>query len=323
MVEFEDIEQAYHRIRRTVIRTPVMKSSTIDRMIGGSLFFKCENLQRGGAFKFRGAFNTLSQLSDNERQRGVIAHSSGNHAQALSLAGRTLGIGVTIVMPSDSSKVKINATKSYGANVVFCEPTLEGRETTTQELIDKHGFLLIHPYNDERIIAGAGTAAYELIQEVGDLDYIFAPVGGGGLLSGTAIATKGLSPHARVVGAEPTNADDAYRSLTSGELLLSVDPNTIADGLKTSLGTKTFPIIMKNVDEITRVSEIEIVDAMRLLWERMKLVVEPSGAVSLAAALKNREDIRDHPAGVIISGGNLDLDLLFDRFYREAQERSS
>ncbi len=323
MVELTDIKEAYERIRDIANRTPVMTSSTIDSMAGCSLYFKCENLQRGGAFKFRGAFNTLSQLSDAEAKRGVIAHSSGNHAQALSLAGRILGIEVTIVMPSNSPQVKVDATRGYGANVVFCEPTLEGRETTTQELIDKHGYPLIHPYNDERIIAGAGTAAYELIREAGVLNYVFAPVGGGGLLSGTSIATKGLLPDARVVGAEPANADDAYRSFTSGELLPSINPNTLADGLKTSLGTKTFPIIMENVDEIVRVSEIEIVDAMRLLWERMKLVVEPSGAVSLAAALKKRDDIRDHRVGVIISGGNLDLDLLFDRFYREAEERTS
>jgi threonine dehydratase len=322
MLKLADIEEAYERIRHAATRTPVMTSSTIDRMTKASVFFKCENFQRAGAFKFRGAFNTLSQLTDDEREHGVIAHSSGNHAQALSLAASILRIKVTIVMPSNSPQVKVNATKGYGANVVFCEPTLEGRESTTQELIDRHGVLLIHPYNDERIIAGAGTAAYELIQEIGELDYVFAPVGGGGLLSGTSIATKGLLPEARIVASEPANADDAYRSFTSGELIPIVNPDTIADGLKTSLGTKTFPIIMKNVDEIVRVSEIEIVDAMRLLWERMKLVVEPSGAVSLASALKKRGEIRNHRVGVIISGGNVDLDVLFDMFFREAEERS-
>lgn len=323
MVRFNDIEKAYERIRGEANKTPVMTSRTIDRMSGAEVLFKCENFQRGGAFKFRGALNTLSLLSSKERERGVIAHSSGNHAQALSLAGSLLDVRVTIVMPSTSPQVKVNATKGYGAEVVFCEPTLEARERTTQDLIDKNGFVLIHPYNDERIIAGAGTAAYEMIKEVGEVDYVFAPVGGGGLLSGTSIAAKGMLPAVEVVGAEPANADDAYRSFYSGKLVPSVNPNTIADGLKTSLGSITFSLILDNVDEIVRVSEIEIADAMRLLWERMKLVVEPSGAVSLAGVLKKREELRKNRIGVIISGGNLDLDSLFKSFDKDTEETKS
>jgi threonine dehydratase len=278
------------------------------------VFFKCENFQRAGAFKFRGAFNAVSQLSDDEKRRGVITHSSGNHAQALALASSILGVKAVVVMPRNSSKIKIDATKGYGAEVLLCEPTLESRTETAQKLIDAHGYVMIHPYNNTRVIAGAGTAALELIQEVGPLDYVLAPVGGGGLLSGTAIATKGLCPKAKVIGAEPKNADDAYRSFKTRTLHPSVNPRTIADGLRTSLGDITFEIILEKVDDIVTVSETEILAAMRILWERMKLVVEPSAAVPLAALLTIRNRTKGQRTGVILSGGNMDIDAFFQGY---------
>ncbi|MFW9845573.1 MAG: pyridoxal-phosphate dependent enzyme [Candidatus Thorarchaeota archaeon] len=314
MVDFSDIESAYERIKDSIIKTSVMTSTTIDSMTGSSVFFKCENFQRVGAFKFRGAFNAISLLTEAEKSRGVITHSSGNHAQALSLAASMQKVRCTVVMPSSSPSVKVEATKGYGAEVVMCEPTLASRESTAAELIDRHGYTLVHPYDNPSIIAGAGTAAYELIKEVGDLDWVFAPVGGGGLLSGTSIATKGLCPRAKVVAVEPKNADDAYRSFKNGKLHPSVNPRTIADGLLTSLSELTFSIIREKVDDIITVTEGEIVNAMRLLWERMKLVVEPSGAVSLAGLLQMSEDINDDQIGVILSGGNVDLERFFAQF---------
>lgn len=290
-----------------------MTSSTIDKLTDCQVFFKCENFQRAGAFKFRGAFNTVSQLTEEERKKGVIAHSSGNHAQALALAASLIGVKATIVMPKNSPQVKVNATRGYGAEVVFCENSTESRVQVADELIEKHDYVLIHPYNDERIIAGAGTAALELIEEVEDLDYIFCPVGGGGLLSGTSIATKSLCPKSVVIAVEPENADDAFRSFRDGKIYPSVNPNTIADGLRTQLGEVTFRVIQKNVDSIITVTEEEIVGAMRLLWERMKMVVEPSGAVSLAGLLKMKDELYDKRVGVIISGGNTDLTEFFSQ----------
>lgn len=314
MVAFKDIEDAYERIKDKIVKTPVMTSTTVDRLTGCEVHFKCENLQRVGAFKFRGALNTLIQLGEDEREQGVIAHSSGNHAQAVALAASMLDIKATIVMPRNSSQVKVNATRGYGAKVVFCEPTIQARETTTDSLVEKHGFTFVHPFNNPSIIAGAGTAAFEFIQEVGSLDYIFAPVGGGGLLSGTSIATKGLCPEAKAIGVEPENADDAFRSFNEKRLIPSIDPDTIADGLLTSLGDITFRIILDHVDEIVTVSEGEIISSMRTLWERMKLVVEPSGAVSLAGLLKKSGAIRGSRVGVVISGGNVDLADFFRRY---------
>ena len=311
MVGIQDVYDAHERIRDYVLWTPVMTSSTIDTLTDCQVFFKCENFQRVGAFKFRGAFNTVSQLTEKERKRGVIAHSSGNHAQALALAASLSGVKATIVMPKNSPQVKVNATRGYGAEIVFCENTTESRVQVANELIEKHDYVLIHPYNDERIIAGAGTAAMELIEEVEELDYVFAPVGGGGLLSGTSISTKGLCPESVVIAVEPANADDAYRSFRDGKIYPSVNPNTIADGLRTQLGELTFRVIQEFVDSIITVSEEEIVDAMRLLWERMKLVVEPSGAVSLAGLLKMKDELNDKRVGVIISGGNIDLTEFF------------
>jgi threonine dehydratase len=314
MVSFEDIKAAYERVRHVVVNTPVMTSTTVNRKTDAEVYFKCENFQRVGAFKFRGAFNALSLLTNDERKRGVITHSSGNHAQAIALASSILGIHATIVMPRSAPKVKQEATKGYGAEVVYCEPTLESRIATTNELIKKHGFILIHPYDNPNVIAGAGTVAYELIQEVGDLDFVFGPIGGGGLISGTSIVVKGLCPESKVIAIEPENADDAYRSFKSGKLLPSVKPDTIADGLLTSLSEQTFRIIREYVDDIITVSESEIINSMKILWERMKLVVEPSGAVSLAGLLKMANEVRKKQVGVIISGGNIELDDFFQKY---------
>ena len=264
-----------------------------------------------GAFKMRGAYNTVSQLNDEEKEAGVITHSSGNHAQALALSARLLGIKAVVIMPSNSPQVKINATKGYGAEVVLCEPTLEAREETTNALIAEHGYTLVHPYDNDNIIRGAGTAAYELIKEIGDLDFLFCPVGGGGLLSGTSIATKGACPDAKVIAVEPENADDAFKSFRAGEIVINPTSNTIADGLRTHLCERTFSIIKENVDDIILVSEQQIIDAMRFLWERMKIVVEPSGAVSLAGVLSCQVPLQGQRVGVIISGGNIDLEEFF------------
>ncbi|NHJ14385.1 MAG: pyridoxal-phosphate dependent enzyme [Candidatus Thorarchaeota archaeon] len=314
MVSLKDIQEAQSRIKDAIEHTPVMTSKTLDRLTGCEVFLKCENYQRAGAFKFRGAFNAVSLLSKEQRERGVIAHSSGNHAQALSLAASMQGVGCTIVMPSNSPSVKVEATKGYGAEVIFCEPTLQSREDTTDRLIEKHGYTLVHPYDNENVIAGAGTAALELIIEVDELDYMLAPVGGGGLLSGTSIATRGFLPKATILGVEPRNADDAMRSFQSGDLIPSVNPRTIADGLRTSLSRLTFSIIRENVDDIITVSEQEIVEAMRFLWERMKIVVEPSGAVALAGVFSIAKEIQGERIGAILSGGNVDLQPFFSQF---------
>jgi len=308
---FKEVETAYERIKEIVNSTPVMTSSTIDEITDSECFLKCENFQKTGSFKFRGALNALLQLSLEQKKKGVITHSSGNHAQALALAAKLLGIEVVVVMPKNAPLVKVAATKGYGAKIVVCGTQPTDREQTVIPLIKRYGYTLIHPYNDLEIISGAGTAAYELIKEVDELDYIFSPVGGGGLLSGTAIAAEGLLSSAKVVGVEPENASDAYQSFKAGKIIPVKKPNTIADGLKTSLGSKTFRIIREKVDQIITVSEEEIVDAMQFIWERMKLVVEPSGAVSLAGVLSKQVDLGSRRVGIIISGGNIDLTEFF------------
>ena len=314
MVNLRNVREAHIRIRDRIVRTPVMTSTTLDKLTGCQVFLKCENFQRVGAFKFRGALNTVSQLPSAERERGVIAHSSGNHAQALALAASMEGVKATIVMPKNSPPVKVNATRDYGAEIVFCENSSEARVQVAKDLIEKHNYTLVHPYDDERIIAGAGTCALELIEDVESVDYMFVPVGGGGLISGTSIATKGLCPKARMIGVEPEKADDAYRSFKAGKIFPSVYPNTIADGLRTQLSELTFRVIQENVDDIILVSEKEIIDAMRFLWERMKMVVEPSGAVSLAGVLKMKDELTDLRIGIILSGGNIDLTDFFEKY---------
>jgi threonine dehydratase len=310
---FKEVEAAYERIKEIVNLTPVMTSSTLNEITDSQCFLKCENFQKTGAFKFRGAFNAMSQLSPKQKKKGVITHSSGNHAQALALAARLLGVKAVVVMPENAPPVKVAATKGYGAKIVVCGSHPTDRKKTVVPLVERYGYTLIHPYNDLKIIAGAGTAAYELIKEVGELDYVFSPVGGGGLLSGTAIATKGLLPSSKVIGVEPKNADDAYQSLKARKIIPVKNPNTIADGLRTSLGSNTFGIIREKVDQIITVSEEEIVDAMQFIWERMKLVVEPSGAVSLAGVLSKQIDLRSKRVGIIVSGGNIDLTNFFAR----------
>lgn len=310
--DLPDIKAAHQRIGPYINTTPVLTCTSLDRMVGARLFFKCENFQKTGAFKFRGACNAVFLLSDKEASRGVVTHSSGNFAAALALAARERGITARIVMPSNAPAVKIAAVKGYGGIITFCEPTLESRESTAEEVIEKTGATFIHPYNDHRIIAGQGTAALELMEEIPDLDFLLAPVGGGGLLSGTAIAAKGSNPEIKVVGCEPKNADDAYRSMKAGRIIPSENPNTIADGLRTSLGDKTFPIIRDLVDEILLATEEEIMTAMRHIFERMKIVAEPSAAVPLAVLLANQLDVAGKEVGVILSGGNVDLSRFFE-----------
>ncbi|UCF13620.1 MAG: pyridoxal-phosphate dependent enzyme [Thermoplasmatales archaeon] len=317
MPTLKDVERAYERIKDIVNKTSVLTSRTLNQMVMANVFMKCENFQRVGAFKFRGVSNKLLQLSVEEKAKGVVTHSSGNHAQAVALASSILGIKSVIVMPKNAPPVKIDATRDYGAEIVRCASNVKAREETCQNLVDKHGYTLVHPYDDDQIIAGAGTATLELIKEVGDLDYMFCPVGGGGLLSGTSVATKGLCPNSKVVAVEPEQADDAYRSFKDGKLYPSAYPDTIADGLRTSLSKRTFKIIRENVDEIITVSEKEIIDAMKFLWMRMKIIVEPSGAVPIAGVIKMARSIKNKNIGVIISGGNIDLEDFFNKYYME------
>ncbi len=303
----ETVEEAHKRIKPFIHKTPVLQSRSINELAGTSLFFKCENMQRGGAFKARGAFNASLQLSKEELLKGVATHSSGNHATALSLAARTLGIPAYIVMPSNSKKIKIQSVQAFGGKITFCEPNLKARESTLNEVISKTGAVFIPPYDDYRIIAGQATAAKEFLEEIPQLDAIIAPVGGGGLLAGTAISSKYFSDKCISFAAEPSGADDAYRSLNAGEIIPSVNPSTISDGLLTSLGIKNFPIIQELVTQIIRVEEDEIISAMRLIWERVKIIVEPSSATVLAAVLKSKDIFKGKNTGLILSGGNVDL----------------
>jgi threonine dehydratase len=310
-VGVEDVRQAAERLAPWVHRTPVLTSRALDARSEGTVFLKCENFQRIGAFKFRGAMNALLELPDVLRQRGVITHSSGNHAQALALAGQLLGVPVTIVMPRTAPAVKRAATEGYGARVVPCEPTLAARESTVADLVARHGYHLVHPYDDDRVIAGQGTAAWELLEEAGPLDLVVCPVGGGGLLSGTALACHGRSPAARVYGAEPAGADDARRSLAAGAIVPSDNPRTVADGLLTSLSARTFDIVRQHVHAIVTATDAEILDAMRFVWERLKIIIEPSSAVAVAPLLSARVPAQGARVGVILTGGNVDLDPLF------------
>ena len=305
-----DIRQAAERIRPHAHRTPVMTCRSLDERVGAQVFMKCENLQKVGAFKFRGACNAVFSLSPDEAARGVATHSSGNHAQALALAARMRGIPAYIVMPRNAPAVKQAAVAGYGGIITLCEPTLAARESTLAEVVAATGAEVVHPYNDVRVIAGQGTAALELLADVPDLDVIMAPVGGGGLLSGTAIAARAVAPQIRVIAAEPAGADDAFRSLAARHIIPSVQPQTIADGLLTSLGDLTFPIIRDHVEQIVTVSEPAIVAAMKFVWERAKLVVEPSGVVPIAALWEEAIDLRGLRVGVILSGGNVGLEHL-------------
>ncbi|MCK4569935.1 MAG: pyridoxal-phosphate dependent enzyme [Bacteroidales bacterium] len=308
--DLNTIKSAAKRIKPYIHNTPVLRCAGINEITGGDIFFKCENMQKAGAFKSRGACNAVFSLTADQLKKGVGTHSSGNHAQALARAASLRNTDAYIVMPETSPRVKVAGVKGYGGKITFCKPTLQAREETLQRIIEDTGALEIHPYNNYRIIAGQATAALEMLEEMGKTDIIMVPVGGGGLLSGTALTTKYLLPGTRVIAAEPEMADDAYRSFYEGRLIPSNNPKTIADGLLTSLGSLTYPIIREYVDDIVTVSEEGIIKAMRLIWERMKIVIEPSSAVPLAAVLENKIDIKGKTVGIILSGGNVDLDGL-------------
>jgi len=303
----DDIREAALRIKPHAHRTPVMTSESLNQHVGAQVFLKCENFQKVGAFKFRGAMNAVFSLTAKEAERGVATHSSGNHAQALAMAARLRGVPAYIVMPENAPKVKKDAVAGYSGQITFCKPTLEARESTLAKVIERTGAAVIHPYNNERVIAGQGTAALELLEDVPELDVIIAPVGGGGLLSGTAIAAAETKKGIRIIGAEPEMADDAFRSLNTGQIVPSVNPKTIADGLLTSLGTLTFPILRERVEQIVTVSEKGIVDSMKFMWERAKIIIEPSSAVAVAVLWERKIDLTHLKVGIILSGGNVDL----------------
>jgi threonine dehydratase len=305
-IPLETIQKAHERIAPFIHRTPLLTNHTLDQLTGATVFLKCENLQKVGAFKARGAMNAVLSLNDAEKAKGVATHSSGNHGQALAWAAQQMGIPAFIVMPSNSPQVKKAAVLGYGAEVIECEPTLQAREETLEKVLARTGAHMVHPYNDYRVIAGQATCAKEILEQQPELDAIFCPVGGGGLLSGTALSAHyfGGVP---VYGCEPEMADDAKRSFDAGHIIPSTNPQTIADGLKTSLGDKTFPIIRERVTDIFTVSEAEIVAAIRLIWERAKLVIEPSGTVGLAALLKHKGSFQHKKVAVILTGGNVDL----------------
>lgn len=309
-IALEDIRQAAKRIQPYIHRTPVLTNESLNMKVGAQVFLKCENLQKVGAFKFRGASNAVFSLTDEKAASGVCTHSSGNHAQALALAARMRGIPAYIVMPNNAPSVKKNAVAGYGGQITFCEPTLEARETTLAKIVEQTGANIVHPYNDERVIAAQGTAVLELLDEIPELDVIITPVGGGGLLSGTSIAATEIKNGIRVIAGEPEMADDAYRSLQSGRIIPSVQPKTIADGLLTSLGTLTFPIIQQRVEQIVTVSERGILEAMRFVWERAKIIIEPSAAVAVGVLWEKKIDLTGLKVGVILSGGNVDLEKL-------------
>lgn len=303
----EEILQAADRIKNYIHKTPILESQSINAISNCKIFFKCENFQKAGAFKSRGASNALFQNIENAKKYGVATHSSGNHAQALARVALHTGVKAHIVMPENSNPLKIAAVKEYQGNIYFCKPTLQAREKTLEEIISKTNAIEIHPYNNLQIITGQATACLELINEVEKMDYIIAPVGGGGLLSGTALSAHYFSPKTKVIGAEPENANDAYLSFKTRKFVPSNNPLTIADGLKTSLGEYTFPIILQHINEILTVSEEEIIEAMKIMMQRLKIIVEPSSAVAFAAILKNRELFKNQTVGLIISGGNADI----------------
>jgi len=305
-----DIIKAAERIKPYAHHTPVLTCESLNQQVNAQVYLKCENFQKVGAFKFRGACNAVYSLSDVDAPRGVCTHSSGNHAQALALAARMRGIPAYIVMPNNAPLVKKNAVAGYGGQITFCEPTLAARESTLERIRLDTGANVVHPYNDERVIAGQGTATLELLEDIPDLDTIITPVGGGGLLSGTAIAATETKKGIRVIAGEPEMADDAHRSMKEGRIIPSTNPKTIADGLLTSLGLLTYPIIRERVEQIVTVSEQGIIDSMKFIWERAKIVIEPSAAVAVGVLWEKKIDLNGLKIGVIISGGNVDLEKL-------------
>lgn len=305
-----DLLYCHDRIKPFIHNTPILTSTQINKMAGADLYFKCDNFQKMGAFKMRGAANAILQLSEDQKKRGVVTHSSGNFAQALSLAASSIGVKAYIVMPSTATEIKKTAVKGYKGELIECEPNLKAREIAAKEIEKSKGATFIHPSNNNNVILGQGTACKELLNEYDDLEYVLTPVGGGGLIAGSALAAKYFGKNCKVIGAEPFEADDAYRSLKSGKIETNKTTNTIADGLKTQLGDKNFPIIQKEVHSIIRITENEIIESMRIIWERLKIICEPSCALPLAAILKNKEFFKNKKLGVIISGGNVDLSNL-------------
>jgi threonine dehydratase len=310
MINLGSIQTARERIRPYVHRTPVLTSERLNEATGAFLFFKCENLQKIGAFKARGATNAVFALDDATARRGVATHSSGNHGAALARAAKLRKIPAHIVMPKNSAKVKIRAVESYGAQIVFCDANDAARDKACAEMIAQTGATLIHSFENEEVMAGQGTAALELVEEISDLDFVMCPVGGGGLLSGTAVATKSIRPEIKVIAVEPANADDAAQSFRAGKRLVTEKKFTIGDGLRTNVGERTFPVIQRYVDEIVTVSEEAIVAAMRTIWETMKIVIEPSAAVPYAAIAEKKINVAAKRVGIILTGGNVDLDAL-------------
>jgi threonine dehydratase len=310
MTTKEQIEAAHNRINPLIHKTPILTSESINELSGAKLFFKCENFQKVGAFKMRGAANAIVQLNENKLIKGITTHSSGNHAQAVALAAKNSGFHAKIVMPSNAPEVKVKAVKGYGAEIILCEPTLAAREQSVHEIIEQDGYQFIHPYDNWEVIMGQASCAKELYQQVERVDCLLVPIGGGGLMAGSILSTQSFSPSTKVIGCEPEGADDAYQSWKLGKHLPQTNPNTIADGLKTSVGKLNYPIIMDNVSEIFTVSDEEIIKAMKLIYERLKIVIEPSCAVPFAVFLKHKDYFKGNRIGLILTGGNVDLSKL-------------
>ena len=310
MVTLKEIELAHDRIRSFIHRTPILTNKSLNELSGASIYFKCENFQKVGSFKIRGATNTVEQLSQAEIDKGVVTTSSGNHGAALSMAVTRRGGRTKVVMPNNTPKIKVNNVERNGGEVIWCEPEQSSRESVLADLVEQTGAIVVHPYNHERIVAGQGTCAKELMEDEPNLDMIVCPVSGGGLLSGTLLAAKGMKPEIMVYGAEPSEADDAYRSLQKGEIVANETIDTICDGLRAQIGDVTFPIIQNYVDGIITVTETEIIEAMKMVWDRMKIIVEPSSVVTLGALLKSKNKFSGKKVGLILSGGNVDLNQL-------------
>ena len=309
-VKKSDLIDCHNRIKPFIHNTPVLTSNYVNEITGAEVYFKCENFQKMGAFKMRGAANAILRLSDEQKSNGVVTHSSGNHAQAISLAAKKIGIKAYIVMPSNAPKIKKEAVKGYGGELIECESNIEAREAAAKDLVDSKNATFIHPSNNLDVIIGQGTASKELIEQYGSFNNILVPIGGGGLIAGSALAAKYFGDNCSVIGTEPFEVDDAYRSLISGKIETNITTNTIADGLRTQLGDKNFPIILNEVKEIIRITEDEIINSMKLIWQRLKIICEPSCSLPLAGLLKNKDKFKGKKIGIIITGGNIDLDNL-------------
>ena len=309
-VKKSDLIDCHNRIKPFIHNTPVLTSNYVNEITGAEVYFKCENFQKMGAFKMRGAANAILRLSDEQKSNGVVTHSSGNHAQAISLAAKKIGIKAYIVMPSNAPKIKKEAVKGYGGELIECESNIEAREAAAKDLVDSKNATFIHPSNNLDVIIGQGTASKELIEQYGSFNNILVPIGGGGLIAGSALSAKYFGDNCSVIGTEPFEVDDAYRSLISGKIETNITTNTIADGLRTQLGDKNFPIILNEVKEIIRITEDEIINSMKLIWQRLKIICEPSCSLPLAGLLKNKDKFKGKKIGIIVTGGNIDLDNL-------------